>query len=136
MISRRRFISLLGGAAAAQPVAAQAQQPAMPVIGVLNVGTSEQFARLMLAFRQGLAEIGYVEGRNVAMEYRWAGSRNDRFSVLAADLVRSNPTVITSSADSFGTSRQGRGLDDSDSLLHGGRSGPIRTGRQPQPTWR
>jgi putative tryptophan/tyrosine transport system substrate-binding protein len=93
-VKRRDFITLLGGAAAAWPLAAQAQQPAVPVIGFLVAGTPASHGQWVAALVQRLRELGWIEGRNLTIEYRWAEGRNERFAEIAAEFVRLKVDVI------------------------------------------
>jgi len=102
MIGRRKFMALAGGAAVSWPLAARAQQPAMPVVGFLGALSSDAMADQLRAFRQGLKETGYLAGENVAIDYRWADGQFERLPALAIELVRRRPTLIaTSSSGAF-----------------------------------
>src|SRR5262245_6472663 len=99
MIRRREFITLLGGAAAAWPLAARAQQPAMPVIGYLSPTSFAMLSERLRGLHQGLKEAGYVVGENVAIEYRWSEGQYDRLPAMAAELVRKQVSVIVTGAN-------------------------------------
>jgi len=116
-MKRRAFLTLLGGAAAAWPLAAHGQQPHMPAVGVLGATSASGFAAQLAAFRRGLNEAGVVEGRDAAIEYRWADDQYERLPELAAGLVRRQVAVIATIGGKCRLSgRQGGDQDNSDRL--------------------
>jgi hypothetical protein len=135
-MKRREFISLLGGAAAAWPLAARAQQPAMPVVGFLGPLSQSTMSPWTAAFAQRLRELGWIEGRTVAVEYRWAEGRDERFVEIAAEFVRLKVDVIVTGGD--GSCHRGKAgdLSHSDCLRDGRRPSWYRPGRFPGATGR
>jgi hypothetical protein len=100
-MNRREFISLIGGAAVTWPLAARAQQPAMPVVGFLNSQSPVPFSHMVAGFRRGLSEGDFVEGQNIAIEYRWAEGHYERLPTLANELVRRGPAVLVATGGSL-----------------------------------
>lgn len=129
---RREFLALVGGATAAWPFAARTQQSTLPVIGFLGTETSDLFANRLRAFKNGLGEIGYVEGENVAIEYRWGEGHNGRLPALASDLVRRQVSAIGANGPAAVAAK---GADDNpDHLFQRRRPSRARACRQLEPT--
>src|SRR5262245_41371245 len=125
-IGRRKLLVALGGAAAGWPLAARAQQPAMPVVGFLEIRSPETITERLRAFRQGLKETGYVEGENMAIDYRWA-EQMERLPELAAQLVRRQVAVIVT-AGGFATALAAKGATTTIPIVFGVSDDPVKHG--------
>jgi ABC-type uncharacterized transport system substrate-binding protein len=124
-LRRRQFITLLSGAAATWPLAVNAQQPVMPVIGFLGSTSPDPYAHLGRAYRKGLNEAGFVEGLNVAIDFRWAESQYNRLQALAAELVRRQVAIISASALPAALAAKAANQNNTDCFFHRGRSGCV-----------
>ena len=131
MSTRREFITLLGGTTV-WPVAARAQQPALPVIGFMSPRSPEDSVPLVAAFRQGLGETGFVEGQNIAIEFRWARGQYDLLPALAAELVRRRVAVLAAGGDPSALAADASYLDNPGCVWDRQRSNQGRPGRKPQ----